>query len=59
MFKLPGILFFLKLYARAWTFTKFICIWIASIGYFGLEFQKTNVVFEISILEFVNTQSFI
>ena len=32
---------------------------IAVIGYFGLEFQKTNVVFEISILEFVNLQRFI
>ena len=29
------------------------------IGYFGLEFQKTNVEFEMSILEFVNMQSFI
>ena len=29
------------------------------IGYFGLEFQKTNVEFEIGILEFVNMQSFI
>ena len=27
--------------------------------YFGLEFQKSNVVFEISILEFVNIQRFI
>ena len=32
---------------------------IAVIGYFGLEFQNTNVVFEISILEFVNMQRFI
>ena len=32
---------------------------IALIGYFGLEFQKTSVVFEISILEFLKTQSFI
>ena len=32
---------------------------IALIGYFGLKFQKANVVFEISILEFVNMQSFI
>ena len=32
---------------------------IVLIGYFGLEFQKTNVEFEISILEFVNMQSFI
>ena len=32
---------------------------IALIGYFGIEFQNTNVVFEISILEFVNMQSFI
>ena len=31
---------------------------IALIGYFVLEFQKTNVVFEISILEFVNMQTF-
>ena len=29
------------------------------IGYFGLEFQKTNVAFEISIFEFVNIQCFI
>ena len=28
-------------------------------GYFGLKFQKTNVEFEIGILEFVNIQSFI
>ena len=28
----------------------------ALIGYFGLEFQKTNIVFEINILQFVNTQ---
>ena len=28
----------------------------ALIGYFGLEFQKTNIVFEINILEFVNMQ---
>ena len=27
---------------------------IALIGYFGLEFQKTNVAFITSILEFVN-----
>ena len=32
---------------------------IALIGYFGLEFQKTSVVFEISILEFLKMQSFI
>ena len=32
---------------------------IVSTGYFGLEFQKTDVEFEISILEFVNLQSFI
>ena len=32
---------------------------ITLIGYFPLEFQKTNVIFEISILEFVNMQSFI
>ena len=32
---------------------------IALIEYFGLEFQKTNVVFEINILEFVNMQRFI
>ena len=32
---------------------------IALIRYFWLEFQNTNVVFEIGILEFVNTQSFI
>ena len=32
---------------------------IALIGYFRLEFQKTNVAFEISILEFGNMQSFI
>ena len=31
---------------------------ILKFGYFGLEFQKTNVEFEISILEFVNMQSF-
>ena len=31
---------------------------IVLIGYFGLEFRKTNVEFEISILEFVNMQSF-
>ena len=30
----------------------------ALIEYFGLEIQKTNVVFEISILEFVNMQRF-
>ena len=28
-------------------------------GYFGLEFENTNVEFEISLLEFVNKQSFI
>ena len=32
---------------------------IAVIWHFGLEFQKTNAVFEISILEFVNMQRFI
>ena len=32
---------------------------IALTGYFGLKFQNTNVIFEISILEFVNIQSFI
>ena len=32
---------------------------IVLIGYFGLEFQETKVEFEISILEFVNMQSFI
>ena len=32
---------------------------IAVIGYFGLEFQNTNVAFEISIIEFVNMQRFI
>ena len=32
---------------------------IAVIGYSGLELQKANVVFEISILEFVNMQRFI
>ena len=32
---------------------------IALMGYFGLEFQKTNVIFEMSIHEYVNTQSFI
>ena len=32
---------------------------IVLIGYLRLEFQKTNVEFEISILEFVNMQSFI
>ena len=32
---------------------------IALIGYFGLEFQKTNVEFEISIFEFINMQKFI
>ena len=32
---------------------------IALIGYFRLEFQKSNVVFEISILELVKVQSFI
>ena len=32
---------------------------IVLIGYVGLEFQKTNVEFEITILEFVNMQSFI
>ena len=32
---------------------------IVLIGYFELEFQKTNVEFEISILEFINMQSFI
>ena len=31
---------------------------IALIRYFSLEFQKTNVVFEISILEFVNMKRF-
>ena len=31
----------------------------ALIEYFGLEFQNTNVAFEISILEFVNMESFI
>ena len=32
---------------------------ISLIGYFGLEFLKTNVVFEIGILEFVSKQRFI
>ena len=32
---------------------------IALNDYFGLEFQKTNVIIEISILEFVNMQRFI
>ena len=32
---------------------------IALIGYFGLEFQKVNAVFEISIIELVNMQNFI
>ena len=32
---------------------------IVLIVYFELEFQKTNVEFEITILEFVNMQSFI
>ena len=32
---------------------------IVLIGYFRLIFQKTNVEFEISILEFVNMQSFV
>ena len=32
---------------------------IVLIGYFELEFQKANVEFEISILEFINMQSFI
>ena len=32
---------------------------IVLIGYLALEFQKTNVKFEISILEFVNMQNFI
>ena len=32
---------------------------IALLGHFGLEFQKANVVFEISILEFFNMQRFI
>ena len=32
---------------------------IVLIGYFRLTFQKTNVEFEISILEFVNMQSFV
>ena len=32
---------------------------IVLIGYFGLEFQKPNVEFEISILEFVRVRSFI
>ena len=32
---------------------------IALIGHFGPEFQKANVVFEISILEFFNMQRFI
>ena len=32
---------------------------IVLIGYFGQEFQKTNPEFKISILEFVNMQSFI
>ena len=32
---------------------------IALIGYFGLEFQKANAVFEVSIIEFVNIQYFI
>ena len=31
---------------------------IVSIGYFELEFQKTNVEFEISIPQFVNMKSF-
>ena len=32
---------------------------IVLIGYFRLTFQKTNVEFEISILKFVNIQSFV
>ena len=32
---------------------------IALFGYFGQEFQKNNVVFEIRIFEFANMQSFI
>ena len=32
---------------------------IVLIGYFGQEFQKTNLEFKISILEFVKMQSFI
>ena len=32
---------------------------IVLIGYLGLEFQKTNAVFEISILKFVNMQRLI
>ena len=32
---------------------------VVLIGYCGLEFKKTNVKFEISILQFVNMQSFI
>ena len=36
---------------------KIVLIWY--IGYFGLEFQKTDVIFEISTLEFVNMQRFI
>ena len=32
---------------------------IVLIGYFRLKFQKTNVEFEISILEFVNMQRFV
>ena len=40
---------------------KLLKFWtkIVLIGYFGLEFQKANVEFEISTLEFVNMQSFI
>ena len=29
------------------------------IGYFGLEFKKANILFEISLLEFANMQCFI
>ena len=32
---------------------------IALIGYFWIEFQKSNVAFEINILKFFNMQSFI
>ena len=32
---------------------------VTLIGHFGLKFQKTNVVFEITILEFIYIQSFI
>ena len=49
------------LIAKFWGKTKMPKFWIknAFLGIFGLEFQKTIVIFEISTLEFVRFQNFV